>query len=115
MAAPGVLGLAVGRPEAGSRELVAARPSVLREEVRAETIDERAEGCLVLSGLKGSTCIRRVQGGPFRVAAERAQIAGQHCELGIAARPVREKRLEAAAHPRQQIAQPCGRRFARGR
>jgi len=48
MAAPGILVPAVLAGKAGSGEFLAARPAVLREEVRAHPIDQRAKRCLTL-------------------------------------------------------------------
>jgi hypothetical protein len=54
MTAPRILGVAVGRREAGAGEFIAARFTLLREEVRAQAIDQRAKGRLFPATLKGS-------------------------------------------------------------
>ena len=56
MTAPGVLGVAVGRLERRAGELLAARRAVLREEVRAQAIDEAAERRGVNGGLWNGDC-----------------------------------------------------------
>src|SRR5438094_8881934 len=98
MAPPRIVGVAVGRGEAGAGKLLAARFALLREEVRAKPIHEIAERGL-----------RIAEREPFRRAAQSTNVARQHRELRMSAWSVAEEHVEAVADAGEDVAQAGGR------
>src|SRR6185436_3922312 len=99
MPPPRVFGVAIGRREAGAHEVLAARQTVLLEEVRAQTVDEPAQ--------------RRLPGPAGEIAvvarAQAPDVAGQHRELRMADGTVIEEEVDAGPDAGEQAAQPFGR------
>ena len=98
MPPPGVFSVAIGSREAGTHEVLAARLTVLLEEVGAQPIDQPAQ--------------RRLSGAARQVAVSaRAQaddVAGKHRKLRMADGTVVQEEWDAGTGVGKKAAQPVG-------
>ncbi len=98
MAPPRVLVVAVGRRKAGAREVLAARLAGLRQEVGAQSVDQRPE--------------RRLGGVAFPITdparREAADVVGKHRELRMMDWAVLQEDVNAGVHIGEETAQPLG-------